>query len=237
MGPQRVVAPRGLKGLGQRPFQILAGVAWGVFLLFTAAFPIVAFAIMKVTDCAGVGGACGAVAVIASLYLKPVGYLVFVAILAWAVSARLRRFGVAWAWVILLITALLPDTVFAVLFGAHWGARFALGGLPPPMPAGLIVGFASTVFLALVADDSPTPRRPWLQITVAVGLVLMFFASSWLVLGRHLGLPKSVSWNVHVTLQHLRPWCAATIVFAFIAAAMGLGAAEKPTRRGERLPG
>jgi hypothetical protein len=138
--------------MGQRAYAV--SLAWrvGIFLLVTLGFPALTMLIMKATNCRSVGGACGAVALVSGIYLKPVIFLVFVGSVAWITFARMRDLAVSGFVGLVVPVLLLMDWQFGVILGAHWSVGFVLGG-PLGAPYQFLSAFLCMGFLACVATQ------------------------------------------------------------------------------------
>ncbi|MFA6117652.1 MAG: hypothetical protein WC729_26920 [Sphingomonas sp.] len=153
-------------------------------MLFIAAFPFLLRLLVVGSGCAGVGGACGALAVVLGIYLRypvVIGVGLYLAILTWR---RLRTVGVhpsAFLFVLLIFTAASP---FLFALGNFWGASFALGivSLHSPLPT-LVLLLASLIALSrLPEDDAGHYRGPARGTALAIGgLVLLLTSPQWLM--------------------------------------------------------
>src|SRR5262245_54321876 len=120
-----------------------------LLVAITAGFPFILRAIFQATACARVGGACGAVALVASFYLKPLIYLAFVFSFVGITMRRLRDLALPAAMVIILVVLMLGDLMFGITFGAPWSLGFVLGG-SVQWPRYLFASLLCIAFLCLV---------------------------------------------------------------------------------------
>jgi hypothetical protein len=136
--------------MGQRAYAV--SLAWrvGAFLLVTLGFPLLTVLIMNVSNCRSVGGACGAVALVSGMALKPVIFLIFVGSITWITVARMRDLGLPGLVGLLVPVLLLMDWQFGVMLGAHWSVGFVMGGLLGA-PCQFLSAFLCMGFLACVA--------------------------------------------------------------------------------------
>src|SRR3954467_14751673 len=74
-------------------FGVKVGWRLGIFLALTIGFPFIVYGLIVATGARGVGGAAGAVAVAAGIYLKPVIILGFVISLLPPCWKRMRSLG------------------------------------------------------------------------------------------------------------------------------------------------
>lgn len=115
-------------------FRMLAFGAVMALVAFTAAFPFIPSALVRLSSCQGVGGACGAVAAVIGLTLKPLGVQAALLALAVAVGMRMMRLGMSTRWTIaaaVMFVALIPGLT---MMGNFWGANFGLGLLRTQTP-------------------------------------------------------------------------------------------------------
>ncbi|MEZ5907320.1 MAG: DUF805 domain-containing protein [Hyphomicrobiaceae bacterium] len=139
--------------LSRRDYAIAALIRIAVFLAVTFAFPFLLKTFVYSTNCRGVGGACGALALVVAIYLKPIIYLVFVYSWLGITVRRLRDAGLPVALVGVLVVLFWADAAFAVVFGSPWTVGFVLGILKLALPKYLIAALICIVFLCLVDSD------------------------------------------------------------------------------------
>ena len=135
----------------------------GLFVAATAAFPFLLYGIATLSNCRSVGGACGAVGLVVSLYGKPPIYLLFVASFIGITIKRLRdlRLPVALAAIVPLL--MLADFSFGVTIGAPWSLGFVLGAMGgwPRYLFMALVGVALLCIVPTPADDEAGNGRRW----------------------------------------------------------------------------
>lgn len=165
----------------RRDFAIRLTFALVFLVAFTIGFPFITYAIAKASHCENVGGACGAVALMAGIFLKPIGYVIFVVCLGLAVAGRLRWLpGFA---AILLAVTLLADLPFAVAFGAHWSVAFSLGIMGPVVPWRILTVLLTAGALIAVDESNPRLRERWVMIVVVTALVMLSWKLIFMVPG------------------------------------------------------
>lgn len=150
---------------------------------FYVAYPFILRAVIEMSSCRGIGGACGAVATVVSVYLRPPVILVFCVFVLWIVARRTRFLGIRWVWTVICGLWLLGAFPVLVAFGNFWAANFSLGlvYLRFPVPPLFLLAF---ILFLIFADDSPAKttdaisRRAWLTAKISVGYVLLLSASS-----------------------------------------------------------
>lgn len=132
-------------------FAIGLGLRIGLFVAFTLAYPYLLGSLLSASACRGVGGACGALALVVSMYVKPTAYVALVVSLIPITVRRLRDAALP-VWLTAAVTLLiLSDTGFATAFGAPWLVNFVNGGL---MFAPLGLSIALMALIALAAFPS-----------------------------------------------------------------------------------
>lgn len=117
------------KSITRGEYAIAVGWRLGLFVAVTVAFPFALAGTLTASKCAGVGGACGALALVIGLYVKPIVFLVFLASLIGISLKRARDLGVPGAIGLLVPALLLADWQFATIVGAPWSVGFVLGGV------------------------------------------------------------------------------------------------------------
>lgn len=144
------------------------GYAWrwllrtGLFLAATIGFPVIVWALVRMSGCRTVSGACGALALVAGVFLKPailVLYMIFLVRPAWR---RLRTLGEPRAIALLLPLLVLADAQLLVLFGTHWSVAFSMGAVGPvaiPYDAGVAVLLMILLSVMRPAADRDTALR------------------------------------------------------------------------------
>jgi hypothetical protein len=146
--------------------------AWLCLLIgFIALFPFLLVAFVKMTNCKGIGGACGAVAVVFGVTVKPLGVLasgIFILTIAWR---RLRRLEMSHLWAASVFLWFFASSMFLVGVGNFWGANFTMG-LPGARPVVFLFLLVFTLFLALASEREPTvpsetARIAWIVVTVS----------------------------------------------------------------------
>lgn len=133
---------------------------------FIAIFPYLIIAIVSQSGCRGVGGACGAVTLMAGLYLRFPVIAVLVIALGHACFRRVRYLHLGWPWVLFSCVMLIGAMPFLLAARNFWAASFALGIIEfsPVLPAGgLLLVLA---LLSLLPDHGIKNRfRTGLRIT------------------------------------------------------------------------
>lgn len=156
---------------------------------FYAAYPWILRGLVELSNCRGIGGACGAVAVVISVYVRPPVIIVFAAFLLWILVRRMRRLNISLGWTFAAGIWLLGSFPFLMAFGNFWAANFSLGLLYLSLPITLMILLVFILFL-IFADDNPASsadsiqNRAWLIAKISVGYVMLLSATSlYLALG------------------------------------------------------
>lgn len=134
-------------------FRRAAAIWIGTLTGFVLLFPFLLFALVKASSCAGVGGACGALAAVIGVTLKPLGVIVLGALLVTALWRRVRGLAMNHAWGGVTVLWMLGSMAVLVGFGNFWGANFALGLAYMP-PVVLLAMTMSLSFFLCFAEAS-----------------------------------------------------------------------------------
>jgi len=130
-------------------------ICWRIAVLvaLTLGFPYFLYGLAWATDCAGVGGACGALGAVASVYLKPAIAVLFALFMILPPVRRMRAVGGPWFAGLAIAPLFLADWQFMTAVGAPWSYGFIVGILPT-LPA-----FFLLALLALFMLAAATPPR------------------------------------------------------------------------------
>jgi len=176
-------------------FGVKAGWRVGIFLALTIGFPFIVYGLIVATGARGVGGASGALAVVAGVYLKPLIILGFVISLLAPCWQRMRSLGSPGFVGLLVPFLFLLDWPFLMIAGAHWGVGFSLGILRVNLPWFAMTALAMLVAMSVASppdDNSPSQRVAMricgiLAILLAIisfltaGTSLLYVARIWFV--------------------------------------------------------
>ena len=151
-------------------FGVKVGWRVGIFLALTIGFPFIVYGLIVATGARGVGGASGALAVVAGVYLKPVIILGFVISLLSPCWQRMRSLG--FPGFVGLSRALSFPAGLALFpgCGAHWGVGFSLGILELNAP--LFAMTALAMLIAMGVASPPDNRSPSQRAVGRIGGVL-----------------------------------------------------------------
>ncbi len=147
----------GRKYLSRKNYAIKLALRVGRFVALTLGFPFITYGIVKVSGCGRVGGACGAVALLSGMYLKPLILVLFAGSLIRISFKRLRDAALPGLLCLFIPVLLLIDWQFATVFGAHWSVAFSLGGTMGP-PYYMASALACMLFLCGVGSGDGTDR-------------------------------------------------------------------------------
>jgi hypothetical protein len=159
-------------------FGVKAGWRVGIFLALTIGFPFIVYGLVVATGARGVGGAAGALAVVAGVFLKPVILLGFVISLVSPCWQRMRSLGFPGFFGLLAPLLFLLDWPYLVVVGAHWGVGFSLGILKLNAPLFAITALAMLIAMALASppDDRLPSQRMVLRICGVLAIALFVIA-------------------------------------------------------------
>ena len=155
-------------------FGAKAGWRVGIFLALTIGFPFIVYGLIVATGARSVGGAAGAVAVVAGVFLKPVIILGFVISLLSPCWQRMRSLGFPGFVGLLAPFLFLLDWPYFLVAGAHWGVGFSLGILKLNAPLFAITALAMLIALSVGSppdDKVPNQRAAmWICGILAIAL-------------------------------------------------------------------
>jgi uncharacterized membrane protein YhaH (DUF805 family) len=152
--------------LGRRPFLIGAAIRVLLFAATVVGFPYILWGIAKITNCASVGGACGAVGLVSAMGLKPVFFFGFVFSLVGISLRRMRDTGLPGGFGLGIPLLVLADFNFGLYGGAPWSFAFSTGVLavsrfPSFMLVALVglagLGAVRTNAIQVAPDVAPPP--------------------------------------------------------------------------------
>jgi hypothetical protein len=101
-----------------------AAVRIGIFLVLTLGFPFIVYGLIVATGARSIGGASGALAVVAGIYLTPVIVGAFILSMILPCWRRMRSLGLPSWWGLIIPLLFLMDGAALILIGAHWASRF-----------------------------------------------------------------------------------------------------------------
>lgn len=159
-------------------FGVKAGWRVGIFLALTIGFPFIVYGLIVATGAQRVGGAAGAVAVVAGVFLKPVIILGFVISLLSPCWQRMRSLGFPGFIGLLAPFLFLLDWPYFLVAGAHWGVGFSLGILKLNAPLFAITALAMLIAMSVASppDDSSPSQRMAGRIGGTLAIVLFVIA-------------------------------------------------------------
>lgn len=167
-------------------------IAFGFLACTVLFFPVLLGALVPILAggrCGG--GACGALAVVLGIFLKPMLILIGAALAALATFRRVRGTLSGW-WAVFAGMAMWGSAAFLFGAGNFWGANFAVGMLRLIMPWSLLSLVVLTVFLSLDIEGRPAFSGRIAAITGPFGLpigALYIVTAIWLSIIAAIGLP------------------------------------------------
>jgi len=166
-------------------FGTKVGLRVAIFTGLTVGFPFIVYGLVLATNARAIGGASGALAVVAGIFLKPLIILGFLLSLIGPCWSRMRSLGLPAIWGLLVPFFFLMDGMFLLVAGAHWGVGFSLGILYVNAPL-----FAMTALAMLIALGFASPpshdigsgealrRLGWICAILAILLIVIALMTS-----------------------------------------------------------
>jgi uncharacterized membrane protein YhaH (DUF805 family) len=206
--------------LDRREFLIAAGWRIGLFIGVTIAYPYILLGILRASSCAGTGGACGALALVVSLFARPLIFLVFLLLIAPVSVRRARDAGMPALLGLLIPLLFLGDWQFAITVASPWTVGFvlgAMGGWPVYFGAAL----ACVAFLCCIPSaaedgfDGPRERFGTVgMITLGLAAVLSLsalmklvtYGTMVVVISRGNAVPSLPMFTIMFSLHNLALW-------------------------------
>ena len=148
----------------RKRFLIGAVIRIALFVASVFAFPFILYGIALASNCGSVGGACGAVALIASGALKPLFFVAFVYSFIGLSIRRTRDAGLPAAVGLVVPLLIAADYRFGIFMGAHWSFAFSSGVLFFRPPIFLAIALCAMLVLAVLP-----PREPMIAAPAADG--------------------------------------------------------------------
>jgi uncharacterized membrane protein YhaH (DUF805 family) len=180
----------------------------GLFVAATLAFPFLLYAIIKSSNCGGIGGACGALGLVVSVYLKPPFYLLLVLSFIGITIRRVRDVGLPVALAAVVPVLMLGDVMFGMTFGGPWSLAFSFGVITQKLPSYLIMALMCIGFLCVAPssdEGAGSGERRWGGAgALAFGIVVLSSLSALTTLAREVALlfisTSSIQLMTYVTM-------------------------------------
>lgn len=225
-------------------FGVKAGICVAIFVGLTLGFPFIIYGLILATGARSVGGASGALAVVASVFLKPIIILAFLISLISPCWQRMRSLGLPAFWGLLVPLLFLMDAAYLLVVGAHWGMAFSLGIMKVNLPVFALVALVMLVAMALamppsddVASSNLFRRLGMVSAILAVLLTVVALTTSglmfWILLAvwsNPKGIQPFLLWVMKVGYypQLLKPFvcvalCMAIACMTFLSRRKGSG--------------
>jgi hypothetical protein len=214
-------------------FGAKAGVRVGIFLALTLGFPFIVYGLVLATNARSVGGAAGALAVVAGIYLKPIIILGFLISLFSPCWRRMRSFGLPGLVGLLVPFLVLMDAMYFLVAGAHWGVAFSLGiwRVNAPLFAMTALALLIAMSVALSPPDDGSPSQHFgtagricgVLAVVLVVTALLTTGTTWWFMASIWFMPlggKPAPFRLPVQLTHwvlvLKPFVCAAFCMAMV---------------------
>ena len=227
-------------------FGVKIGWRVGIFIALTIGFPFIVYGLVVATGARGVGGAAGAVAVVAGIFLKPVMILGFVISLLSPCWKRMRSLGFPGFFGLLAPLLFLLDWPHFLVAGAHWGVAFSLGILKLNAPLFAITALAMLIAMGVASpSDGSSPGQRiagriggTLAIVLFVIALLTISASLW-VMGSIWFMSPGGKLAPFIVSAKLIDWAMVIKPFVCAAFCMAMAAMAYLSRKesGGRSPG
>lgn len=135
-------------------FGVKIGLRVAIFVGLTLGFPFIVYGLIMATNAHSVGGASGALAAVAGIYLKPIIILAFLVSLIGPCWRRMRSLGLPAFWGLLVPFLFLMDGTYLLIVGTHWGTAFALGIWEVSAPLFAMTALAMLIAMAFASPPS-----------------------------------------------------------------------------------
>src|SRR5258707_12347069 len=118
-----------MEKMSQRDYAVASAWRVGLFAVVTVAYPFLLASVLRSSNCAGVGGACGALALVISMVVKPIIFIAFVVSMIAISVRRARDVGLPGFAALVIPALMLSDWQFGPTFGAPCSVGFVLGSM------------------------------------------------------------------------------------------------------------
>ncbi len=146
----------------------------GLFMLIViVGFPFILYGLVKLTSCGG-GGACGALAAMGGMILRPLALVIFAIGVSKAVVQRCLHAQLSRGWVFMALLWMLGSSSFLLGSLNFWGANFGMGLLAISPPALLLFLAVFTIFLSFYNGEESSEEG---RIDLQVAWVLSWFST------------------------------------------------------------
>jgi hypothetical protein len=202
------------------------GLRVAIFAALTIGFPFIVYGLILATNARSVGGASGALAAVAGIYLKPVIIVAFLISLIGPCWRRTRSLGLPAFWGLLVPFLFLMDGTYLLVVGTHWGTAFALGIWAVSAPL-----FAMTALVVLVAMAFAAPpsdhvassdlfrKVSWICAILAVLLVVIALLTAGLYYWLMIKITFNTTGNVSPIWVPMRAGYYAQLLKPFVCTA------------------
>jgi uncharacterized membrane protein YhaH (DUF805 family) len=135
--------------LDRGKFLRAAALRIGLFIASVVAFPFLLLGIARLSGCAGVGGACGALGLVVSMAIKPLAFILLVFSLIGISVRRTRDAGMPGALGLLIPLLFTANYTLFVYAGAPWTFAFSSGVLFQTFPHAALLGLYCIAILCV----------------------------------------------------------------------------------------
>jgi hypothetical protein len=157
-------------------FGAKVGLRVAIFAGLTFGFPFIVYGLILATNARSVGGAAGALAVVAGIYLKPIIIAAFLISIIGPCWRRMSSLGLPAIWGLLVPLLFVADAGFLKVAGTHWGVSFSLGIWSVSFPYFALTAIALMMAMAVAmpssGDTPPGLARFGIMKTIAIALAL-----------------------------------------------------------------
>ena len=132
-----------------------AALRLGLFIASVVGFPFLLMAIVSASGCRGIGGACGAVGLIAGTAFKPLAFILFVFSFCGIAVRRARDSGMPGPLGLFIPLLFTSNYAFLIYAGAPWSVGFSAGVLFVTFPWASVLA----LYCILILGALPSRRR------------------------------------------------------------------------------
>jgi hypothetical protein len=202
------------------------GLRVAIFAGLTLGFPFIVYGLILATNARSVGGASGALAAVAGIYLKPIIILGFLVSLLAPCWRRARSLGLPGVCGLLVPFLFLMDGTYLLVVGTHWGTAFSLGIWVVSAPLFAMTALATLVAMAFaapapdhVASSELYRKLGWVCAILAAVLVVIALLTAGVYYWLMLKIAFNTTGNVSPILLPMRAGYYAQLLKPFVCTA------------------
>jgi uncharacterized membrane protein YhaH (DUF805 family) len=147
-----------------------------LFIASIVAFPFLLASVASLSGCARVGGACGAVGLLASMAFKPLAFILLIVSLIGISVRRTRDAGMPGALGLFIPLLFAANYTFFVYAGAPWSFAFSSGVLLQTFPRAALLGLYCVAILCVLPsryrDGTANPFGAAGLVAFALGVLI-----------------------------------------------------------------